>query len=197
MFYHPFKKTVKSKAGKTTKRWYYWWKDPITGIQHQKLIPNVSNQSEAYVYVSKLPDPTNTQRRITVNEIAAKMFLPDSEHVQRLNQLGKKLSSRTLDNYRGFIKEITKQFGDCFIEDFTIPMVNGYLMNLTDKSGSWKNSFLEALNHIYKEAPWHCKYPVIKPDYPRFARNSKKADIFTSDELVRFFDGTNWVEYVV
>ena len=49
MFYHPFKKTVKSKAGKTTKRWYYWWKDPITGIQHQKLIPNVSNQSEAYV----------------------------------------------------------------------------------------------------------------------------------------------------
>ena len=31
MFYHPFKKTVKSKAGKTTKRWYYWWKDPITG----------------------------------------------------------------------------------------------------------------------------------------------------------------------
>ena len=35
MFYHPFKKTVKSKAGKTTKRWYYWWKDPITGIQHQ------------------------------------------------------------------------------------------------------------------------------------------------------------------
>ena len=56
MFYHPFKKTVKSKAGKTTKRWYYWWKDPITGIQHQKLIPNVSNQSEAYVYVSKLSD---------------------------------------------------------------------------------------------------------------------------------------------
>ena len=110
MFYHPFKKTVKSKAGKTTKRWYYWWKDPITGIQHQKLIPNVSNQSEAYVYVSKLPDPTNTQRRITVNEIAAKMFLPDSEHVQRLNQLGKKLSSRTLDNYRGFIKEIKNTY---------------------------------------------------------------------------------------
>ena len=73
-------------------------------------------------------------------------------------------------------------------------MVNGYLMNLTDKSGSWKNSFLEALNHIYKEAPWHCKYPVIKPDYPRFARNSKKADIFTADELDRFFDGTNWVD---
>ena len=193
MFYHPFKKTVKTKSGKTTKRWYYWWKDPITGIQHQKLIPNVSNQSEAYVFISKLPDPTNTQRKITVNEIASEMFLPDSEHVSRLNQLGKKLSNRTLTNYRGFLKEITKVFGDYFIEDLTIPLVNGYLMNLSEKSGSWKNSFLETLNHIYKEAPWHCKYPVIKPEFPRFARNSKKADIFTSDELTKFFDGNNWV----
>ena len=192
MFYHPFKKTVKSKAGKTAKRWYYWWKDPVTGIQHQKLIPNVSNKSEAYVFISKLPDPTNEQRKITVNEIAKNMFLPDSEHVKRLNLLGKKLSARTLDNYRGFLKEITKAFGKYFIEDLTIPIVNGYLMNLSDKSGSWKNSFLEALNHIYKEAPWHCKYPVTKPDFPRFARNSKKADIFTSEELTKFFDGSNW-----
>ena len=149
MFYHPFKKTVKSKSGKTTKRWYYWWKDPVTGIQHQKIILNVSNKSEAYVFISKLPDPTNEQRKITVNEIAKNMFLPESEHVKRLNLLGKKLSTRTLYNYRGFLKEITKAFGNYFIEDLTIPIVNGYLMNLSDKSGSWKNSFLEALNHIY------------------------------------------------
>ena len=97
MFYHPFKKTVKSKSGKTTKRWYYWWKDPVTGIQHQKIILNFSNKSEAYVFISKLPDPTNEQRKITVNEIAKNMFLPDSEHVKRLNLLGKKLSARTLD----------------------------------------------------------------------------------------------------
>lgn len=192
MFYHPFKKTVKTKSGKTTKRWYYWWNDPITGIQHQKLIPNVSNQSEAYVYVSKLPDLTNQQRRITVNEIARKMFLPDSEHIRRLNQLGKKLTYRTLSNYRGYLKEVTKAFGNYFIEELTIPLVNGYLMNITDKSGSWKNSFLETLNHIYKEAPWYCNYPVVKPDFPRFARNSKKADVFTGEELIKFFDWENW-----
>ena len=194
MFYHPFKKTVKSKSGKTTKRWYYWWNDPITGVQHQKIIPNVSNKSEAYVYISKLPDPTDKQRHVTINEITQNMFIPESEHVQRLNQLGKHLSQRTLQNYRGFIKEITQKFGDCFIEDLTIPMVNGYLMSITDKSGSWKNSFLETLNQIYKEAPWHCKYTIIKPDFPRFARNSKKADIFTTEELDRFFDGANWVD---
>ena len=39
---------IKTKSGKITKRWYYWWKDPITGILHQKLILNVWNQSEAY-----------------------------------------------------------------------------------------------------------------------------------------------------
>lgn len=194
MYYHPFKKTVKSKNGKTTKRWYYWWKDPVTGVQHQKLMPLVSNQSEAYQFITKLPDPTNMQRRITVNEIAENMFLPNSEHVNRLNQLGKKLSPRTLSNYRGFLKEITKQFGNYYIEDLTIPMINGYLMNLTDRSGSWKNSFLETLNHIYKEAPWHCNYTVIKPEFPRFSRKSKKADIFTSEELVSFFDGGNWID---
>ena len=75
-------------------------------MQHQKIFPNVSNKSEAYVYVSKLPDPTNTQRSITVNEIAQNMFIPGSEHVRRLSQLGKKLSQRTLENYRGFIKGI-------------------------------------------------------------------------------------------
>ncbi len=194
MFYHPFKKTVPTKSGKSTKRWYYWWKDPVTGVQHQKLIPNVSNQSEAYLFVSKLPDPTDIDRKITVKEIAENMFLPESEHVERLTQLGKKLSMRTLSNYRGFIKEIINEFGDKYIEDLTIPMVNGYLMGLTEKSGSWKNSFLEALNHIYKEAPWHCKYSIIKPDFPRFARNSKKADIFTQEELVSFFDGANWTD---
>ena len=34
MFENPFKKTIKTKSGKITKRWYYWWKDPITGILH-------------------------------------------------------------------------------------------------------------------------------------------------------------------
>lgn len=65
-------------------------------------------------------------------------------------------------------------------------------MTIEDKSGSWKNSFIEAVNSIYKEAPWHCNYTITKPEFPRFARNSKKAVIFTTEELASFFDGANW-----
>lgn len=194
MFYHPFKKTITLKSGKELKRWYYWWKDPVTNIQHQRIIPDVKTKVEAYSFIANLPDPTNIKRKITVFEIAENMFIPESEHVQRLVQLGKKLSPRTLSNYRGFVKEIIKEFGNYYIEDLTIPMVNGYLMTLTERSGSWKNSYLETLNHIYKEAPWYCKYPVIKPEFPRFARNSKKADIFSQEELAKFFDGANWTD---
>lgn len=46
LFYHPFKKSVKSKSGKITKRWYYWWIDPVTNIQHQKKLDGVSNMAE-------------------------------------------------------------------------------------------------------------------------------------------------------
>lgn len=194
MFYHPFKKTVKSKSGKITKRWYYWWVDPVTNVQHQKIIPNVTNQVDAYSYVSKLSEPSELKQHITIRDVARDMFVPGGEHVERLNMLGKKMSSKTMMNYRRFISLIVERFGDIYLENLTIPMVNGYLMSLTDKSGSWKNSYLETLTHIYKEAPWHCNYTIVKPEFPRFARNSKKADIFTSEELVKFFDGGNWVD---
>lgn len=121
------------------------------------------------------------------------MFIPGSEHLKRLELLGKKLSPRTIQDYRNYINLIVKKFGNICIEDLNIPMVNGYLMNL-EKSRSWKNSYLDTINHIYKEAPWHCNYTITKPDFPRFASNSKKADIFTSEELSRFFDGANWTD---
>lgn len=59
-------------------------------------------------------------------------------------------------------------------------------------TGSWKNSFLETLSYVYKEAPFHGCTDVIKPVFHRFSRDSKKADIFTTEELNRFFDYNNW-----
>ena len=193
LFYNPFKKSVKSKSGKITKRWYYWWVDPITGVQHQKVVPNVSNIAEAYAYVNSLPLPEKPgTQKPKIKDIAKEMFLPESNHVQRINQMGKKIAPRTITNNRHFVELVVEQFGENYLEDLTIPMVNGYLMTIEDKSGSWKNSFIEAVNSIYKEAPWHCNYTITKPEFPRFARNSKKADIFTTEELASFFDGANW-----
>lgn len=67
------------------------------------------------------------------------------------------------------------------------------MINDKKHSGSWKNSFLETFGAIYDESTWVCPNPVQKPAFQKFARNSKKADIFTSEELSRFFnDKTKW-----
>lgn len=43
---------------------------------------------------------------------------------------------------------------------------------------------------LYKEAPFHGFNDIIKPIFHRFTRNCKRADIFTTEELNKFFDDT-------
>jgi integrase len=65
-----------------------------------------------------------------------------------------------------------------------------YLFNV-QKSGSWKNRFLEVLGEIYTEAAWYnCK--ITKPAFQRFMSNYKKADIFITEELDRLFQPENF-----
>ena len=48
------------------------------------------------------------------------------------------------------------------------------------------------MSYIYKEAPFCGCEGLIKPNFMRFARNTKKADILTTEELNRFFDKELW-----
>jgi integrase len=76
------------------------------------------------------------------------------------------------------------------LQDLGVDQVMPYLFNV-GKSGSWKNRFLEVLGEIYNEAAWHnCR--VTKPAFQRFRPNSKKADIFTTEELERLFQPENF-----
>lgn len=140
MFYHVFKKTITLKSGEISKRWYYYWKDPITNVQHQKICEGVKTQAEAYSYISKLKEPEQ-KIRPKIKDICKDMFLTESDHVKRLNMLGKNLMPRTLQNHRNFLSKIVELYGDMYIQDLTVQMVNGYLMTRTDKSGSWKIHF--------------------------------------------------------
>jgi integrase len=62
---------------------------------------------------------------------------------------------------------------------------------LVERSGKWKNRFLEVLGEVFIEAPRY-GYRIQKPTFQRFAANSKKADIFTTDELDRIFQPKNF-----
>jgi hypothetical protein len=58
-------------------------------------------------------------------------------------------------------------------------------MSLTDRSGSRKNSYIQTFGKIYDEVPWHSNETIRNPHFPTFARNSKKAGIFTTTEIYR------------
>jgi integrase len=74
-----------------------------------------------------------------------------------------------------------------------VDVVMPYLFGL-DRSGGWKNRFLEILGEVFNEAPWHnCR--VSKPAFQRFASNYRKADIFTTEELDRLFKPENFSSY--
>ncbi len=191
MDYHIFKKPVKSK-NKITHRWYYYFIDPISGKQIQKVCKKCKTQAEAYAYVSSLP-PIFRKEIITISTITKWMFVPGSEHVERLFKFGKALNVKTLAIKRHFLDIFTEQFGDLTLDQLTDPMIINYLMDLGDsKSGSWKNNFLTVVGNVYEEAPFHGVNNIPKPTFPKFARNTKKADIFTTDELNRLFDEDVW-----
>jgi integrase len=110
--------------------------------------------------------------------------------MNRRIQLGKAIQIETLAECRRFIKVITGLWGDMPVQALAVDHVMPYLFNV-QKSGSWKNRFLEVLGEIYTEAAWYnCK--VTKPAFQRFVSNYKKADIFTTEELDRLFRPENF-----
>jgi integrase len=125
-----------------------------------------------------------------IADIAGNMYVPESAHVNRRIQLGRTAQIETLAECRRFIKVIIGLWGDMSLRDLGVNHVMPYLFNI-QKSGSWKNRFLEVLGEIYTEAAWYnCK--VTKPAFQRFSPNSKKADIFTTPELGRLFRPENF-----
>lgn len=190
--YHIFKKSVKSK-GKTVHKWYYYWNDPVTGVMHQKVCKGCKTQAEAYAFVSSLPS-LFSEEKITIKKIAENMYIPGSEHIERSLKLGKTWASSTIKDKRSSLEIIIEQFGDLELKDLTIPMVINYLSD-DPHSGSWKNNFLTVVGEIYAEAPFHGVPYIPTPTFPKFKRNTKKKDIFTTEELNVLFDENLWMNF--
>ncbi|MBQ3835759.1 MAG: hypothetical protein II814_01380, partial [Treponema sp.] len=154
------------------------------------MIPDCRSRVEAYDFIKTLPDLDAP--KIFIKDIAKDMFIAGSDHVERLVQHGRNLSRETLQRHRSMLDTIVKQFGDIELKALTTVMVDDYLRSLVKQGGCWKNSFLETLTYVYKEASFCGCEAIQKPTFMRFARNLKKADIFTTEELKQFFNCNLW-----
>lgn len=189
MDYHVFKKSKKLK-NKTVNRWYYYFYEPLTGKKIQKACRGCRNQAEAYAYISSLP-LLFEETKVTIATIAKYMFVPGSEHVRRLEKLGKELDFKTLREKRHKLDIFVKRFGDLAIHELTVPMVINFLMD-DKRSGSWKNNFLTVVGNVYDEAPFFGINNLVKPSFPKFTRKTEKKDIFTTEELNTLFNEALW-----
>ncbi len=119
------------------------------------------------------------------------MFVPGSDHVRRLDKLGKSLDIKTLREKRHKLNIFVEHFGHLEIKELTVPMIIQFLMD-DPHGGSWMNNFLTVAGNVFDEAPFFGVNNLVKPTFPRFKRNTVKKDIFTTEELKVLFDETLW-----
>jgi len=194
--YHAFRKPKKLKSGKTVHRWYYYYVDPSGKKVQKSCGTDVKSRQAAEDYIRTLPPPNAPTGKpamtadMLVGEIAGDMFIPGSNHVNRRRQLKKSVSPEALENNRVFMRHITEKWGQRMLRTLELDEVMNYLFS-ENRSASWKNQYIYALNEIYREGQFlGCK--VYKPDFPSIGKTPNKADIFTQEEMERFFRRGNF-----
>ena len=128
-----------------------------------------------------------------IKELAKEMFIPEKEHLKRLEMLGRKNTSKTIAQKKQLLKLIVQKFGNKELEKFNPREALKYLLSIGDiRSSSWKNHYLEVFRELYDEYLWKKGYGIFVPKFPRFTGKQKKADVFSTEELNRFFDEKIW-----
>jgi integrase len=199
--FHTFRKPKVLKNGKKIYKWYYYYYSN-SGKKVQKRCTACQNRSEAENFIRSIPIPPDLAgaaalspiQDVKIKDIAEKMFIAGSGHIERRKQLGKSVEIETMIDGRRFIRKIIEQWGDRKLESIEADEVSSLLFE-TKRSGSWKNRYLQIFGEVYEEAAWF-KVKAVKPPFPTFARHSKKADIFTTAELNKIFQLQNFPDVV-
>jgi len=211
---HAFRKLKKRKSGKIVHCHYYFidtngeqvLKSCGTKVRSRqaaeefiRTLPSLEKsekaakalpQNPAKTGIYAKPPPRIDNPDLIVREITEKMFLPGSMHIRRRQQLKKSLSVESMTVGRVFMNHITTVWGDRMLRSLELDEVMNYLFSV-ERSGSWKNTYISALNEIYQEAQFlGCK--VYKPQFPKIGRELNKADIFSEAELELFFKPENF-----
>ena len=167
---------------------YYIQYEGHDGKIHHKTCSNCSTLKQAQRCLNLFMAKNNVY---LIKNIAADMFIPGSEHLSRMKQYGRTYAPETIYQKRYHIQYMIKYFGDRDIRYLSVKEIQNFLL-ADNHSGSYKNNFLDTIKLIYQETVWKCPAPVPEPKFQRFARNSKKADVLTSQELNLFFNPNIW-----
>ena len=171
-------------------KWFYSFYDSLNKRMRTRICKDCKNYDEAKSYLDGLDSVQDEQ--YLISNIAKEMFVENGEHLKRLSQFGKKNDITTIRQRKQILNLIVKEFGNFRIDKIRVSDIEKRLLADHRHSGSWKNFYLETFSMIFDETQWKCVRPVARPKFIRFARNSKKTDIFGTDELQKFINEKNW-----
>lgn len=177
---------------KKSLKWYIHYCD-YEGKKHQKLLKNCKTAEEAKKCALKFSVLEDDQ--YLIKNISKDMYIPGGQHLERLAMLGKTFADETVCQKRMQIEIIIRQFGDFDIRNLKVRDVELFLMKDKTHSGSWKNNIIDTFSTVYDETIWKCDVQVKRPHFQRFSRNSRKADIFTMQELDIILNPEVWKMY--
>ena len=183
---------MKTKIFEKNGKWFYVYvrSDSKKSV---RVCRNCRTREEAEAYVEKLRFISSSP--YLISNLVKNMYVPGSQHMHRLEQFGKILSDETLTMKRFYVKQIAKEFGNEEINKLKIAKVQQRLLNDTVHSASWKNMYLGTFYTIYDETIYSCPTPVPRPSFQSFIRRSKKANIFSTEELNALFIPEKWLNY--
>lgn len=170
-------------------KWFYSYLNE-NGQRVKRTCKGCKTKKEAESFITKLK--IENKDTYLIKNIAKDMYLNNSEHLKRLAMFGKVLTERTLNQKRSYIDLIIRRFGNYRINEINFAEIAKELILDTNHSASWKNGYLDSFTAIYDETAWKCPKAIPRPKFQRFVRNSKKADIFSTEELISLFREENW-----
>lgn len=182
---------MKYKLIKKEEKWYCKWID-TDGKRHQKLCRECRTEKQAKETAERLVKCNNMYLFKT---IAREMYIPGSAQMERLEMFGRKLAPETVRNKRTQLDFFLRKFGDYDIRTLRPSEIELFLLGDKSHSGSFKNNLLDTILSVYEETTWKCDKQIPAPKFQRFKRNSKKADVFTKEELEIFLAEENWPKY--
>ena len=151
---HLYKRTIPHN-GKKVQAWYFWYYDEDKR-QIRKSCGSHGKpcltKRDAEIYIQSLDDSDLIPKKksVTFNDFCTGMFDQNSKYLIKCKNKGRTITEKTRKMKVYNLNKFLDKFGDMAVDTVEPSDIDNWLLEF-DRSNSWRNSFLEMANEVYKE----------------------------------------------
>lgn len=151
---HLYKRTIPHN-GKKVQAWYFWYYDEDKR-QIRKSCGSHGKpcltKRDAEIYIQSLDDSDLIPKKksVTFNDFCTGMFDQNSKYLIKCKNKGRTITEKTRKMKVYNLNKFLDKFGDMAVDTVEPSDIDNWLLEF-DRSNSWRNSFLEVANEVYKE----------------------------------------------